>query len=477
MEKEEAKQIAREAVEELVKDRGLDAKFPFDAIWGYGNGNLVPPRLRPARSRELIDDGYLARTGAQVNASTKKRAGNLGPQYRVGPRFRPASAVAEPSTATTAADALRNLEIGMAARGFIITAAELANFYLALASSPLVILAGISGTGKSRLPRLFAELTQSQFFSIPVKPQWSDNSDLFGYTPSLSQDHYVTGKFTQIILSASETPTQLQMVLLDEMNLAAVEHYFSDFLSVIETRRRREDGQIITDALPLDLPEPREGDPYSRLRDLSLPSNVRVVGTANMDETTHSFSPKVLDRAFSIEFDDPDLTVFASDGSFDATGFPPLQQSILNLANPVSVDEARDASSTSLFDCIAGLLEEAKVILKPAGISFGYRARNDICLYMYFWQKFELSSVLSAQAAMDFCFMQKVLPKLGGTGEQLAEALRALLAWLETDEIGAATDSSDVDPCASRPWARSVEKVQRMIDRLEAEGATTYWGT
>jgi MoxR-like ATPase len=480
VEKEEAKQIARGAVDELAKDRGLDATFPFDAIWPYGSGNLVPSTLRPGRSRELINDGYLEKTGTMVNASSSARAGSLTPEYRLGPHYRHSAAavsdvVSTGAAAPAVAKALKDLEAAMVSRGFIITAAELANFYLALASSPLLILAGISGTGKSRLPRLFAELTQSSFLPIPVKPQWSDNSDLFGYTPSLNPEQFVTGKFTEVAARAVATADQLYLVLLDEMNLAAVEHYFSDFLSVIETRRRQ-DGEVITDALPLDLPPPGTPDSYSELRGLSLPANLRVVGTANMDETTHSFSPKVLDRAFSIEFDDPDLAVFASERSYDSTGLPSLAQLLLDKENPVTVDEVY-SSSSNLFDCIAALLEEVKEILKPAGISFGYRSRNDICMYMYFWQKFDLASVLSPTAAMDFCFMQKILPKLGGTGEQLAESLRALLAWLRTDEIGDATDRSRVDPCASRPWERSAQKVQRMIDRLEAEGATTYWGT
>ncbi len=480
MEKEEAKRVAREAVDALAKERGLDATFPFDAIWSYGDGELVPSTLRPARSRELINDGYLEKTGAMVNASSPARAGSLGPEYRLGPHYRDSVSTASGTASTAAAapavaSALRDLEAAMISQGFIITAAELANFYLALASSPLLILAGISGTGKSKLPRFFAAATESAFFAVPVKPQWSDNSDLFGYTPSLNPDQFVAGKFTEVATWALATPSQLHLILLDEMNLAAVEHYFSDFLSVIETRRRQ-GGDVITDPLPLDLPPPGATDSYSELRGLTLPANLRVVGTANMDETTHLFSPKVLDRAFSIEFDDPDLTIFASDRSYDATKLPTLGQLLLDKTNPVSVDEAY-ASSSTLFDGIAASLEEVKEILKPAGISLGYRSRNDICMYMYFWQKFELASVLSPTAAMDFCFMQKILPKLGGTGEQLRESLNALLAWLRVDEISDAADRSRVDPWTSRPWERSAQKVKRMIDRLETEGATTYWGT
>jgi hypothetical protein len=93
-----------------------------------------------------------------------------------------------------------------------------------------------------------------------------------------------------------------------------------------------------------------------------------------------------------------------------------------------------------------------------------------VCLYMHFWQKFDLANILSASAAMDLCFLQKVLPKVQGAGEGLGEALRKLHEWLLTDDTSASVANS-------RPWTRSADKVKRMQNRLEAEGATTYWGT
>lgn len=475
MEKEQARQIARAAVEALAEAKGEDAKFSFDVIWEYADpDNPIPSQMRPARSRELIRDGYIVRTGAMINATSESRAGSITPEYRLGPRFR--KVVDVQADKSSVVEGIKNLEAALNASGFVVSAAEIANFYLALAASPLVILTGISGTGKSKLPRLFAGETDSAFYPIPVKPQWSDNSDLFGYTPSLAPENFVTGEFTKAVLEAKANPERLSLVLLDEMNLAPVEHYFSDFLSVAETRRR-ENKEVITDRLPLDLP-PKEqtSNDYSELRELYLPRNVRVIGTANMDETTHLFSPKVLDRAFSIEFDDPDLTNFAgtSEADFQAGKIQSLAASLLDPSNPISVQEAY-GEAENLFTGIAVLLEEVKEILKPAGISFGYRTRNDICLYMYFWQKFELDELLSATAAMDFCLLQKVLPKIHGTGESLAVALDKLKDWLQkgTDE----PDVADAEPWASRPWTRSAEKVQRMINKLESESSTTYWGT
>jgi hypothetical protein len=472
--KEEIYAVAREAVEELVAKDGLNARFPFDYIWQFAPRE-VPALRKPSCSNYLIKQGYLEKTGKQVNASTPERAGNLGPEYRLGYRFRPAAPPTPPpapGSTELLAPAFGEMEKALASQGLLIDKADLANFYLALCVSPLVVLSGISGTGKSQMPRRFAQLTDSRFDSVPVKPQWSDNSDLFGYVPSLNPTSFVKGRFTEVIEAAEATPDQLALVLLDEMNLAAVEHYFSDFLSVMETRHRAA-GTIQTDPLPLELPAvvPGQFDPYAHLRTMGLPTNVRVVGTANMDETTHLFSPKVLDRAFSIESVAPDLTQFPSGEAqaFDATMFTRLVPRLLDVTNAVSEKEAY-AIAPDLLSEIGALLQEASDVLRPAGIAFGYRTRRDVCLYMHFWQKFELSNVLSASAAMDLCFLQKVLPKVQGAGEGLGEALRQLREWLLTED-------GEASVASSRPWTRSADKVQRMLKRLESEGATTYWGT
>ena len=472
--KEEVYAAAEEAVENLAEQDGQDARFPFDYIWQFTSVD-VPPLRKPGCSNYLIKQGYLEKTGKQVNASTPERAGNLGPEYRLGRRFLPAAPptpVPAPGGAMPLAPAFEEMEKALAVQGLLIDKADLANFYLALCVSPLVVLSGISGTGKSQMPRRFAQLTGSRFDSVPVKPQWSDNSDLFGYVPSLNPGLFVRGRFTEVVEAAQATPSQLAVVLLDEMNLAAVEHYFSDFLSVMETRHK-EGGTIKTDPLPLELPAivPGQPDSYAMLRTLGLPANVRVVGTANMDETTHLFSPKVLDRAFSIESVPPDLTQFPSSDpqAFDATTFTRLVPRLLDVNNAVSESEAY-AISPELLNEIGALLQEASDVLRPAGISFGYRTRRDVCLYMHFWQKFELANILSASAAMDLCFLQKILPKVQGAGEGLGEALRKLREWLLTDD-----DNTSI--ASSRPWTRSADKVQRMLARLEAEGATTYWGT
>jgi hypothetical protein len=491
-------EIAMKAVEKLVVREGQTAKFPFDKIWDYVDpeDEFVPSTLRPGQRGRLLKKGYIELTGKMTNASSSSRAGSATPEYQPGKYFRSDSrpSLFEPKPVT---EALKNIEKAMADEGFIVTTPQLANFYLAIKTSPLVILAGTSGTGKSKLPRLFAKLVGANFTSINVQPQWSDNADLFGYTPSLAPETFIEGKFTQAVIRAFNSAEKPAIVLLDEMNLAAVEHYFSDFLSVVETRRK-EDGIILTDPLPLDLPSPKDPDPFEPLRKLYLPPNMRVVGTANMDETTHVFSPKVLDRAFSIEFGEVDLTAFES--------YVEKKASEENLSwlgdilvgkdeNPISVSEVYD-ESRDLFDHIAGLAEEIKDILKPGGISFGYRTRDAMCLYMWHWKKDKLAEILPLQDALDLCILQKILPKISGTGEGLRQALKNLHEWLlqtgttkeiaqvlPGEEVGenpeAFSDeeiSSEIETTSNNPYQRSVEKVARMLQKLSDEGAVTYWG-
>jgi len=468
MDKDQAYEIACRAVEKLVQKSGPYATFPFDLVWQYAEQD-VPSGQRSHQAKRLVKNRYLHPTGRKTKTVSKQRASTITNEYRPGSRFQPS---VPPTGAVT--DAISELQTAMDARGLMITPAELANFYLALMTSPLVILAGLSGTGKSWVPRLFAQLIGAEFTATSVQPQWSDNADLFGYTPSLNPNIFIEGHFTRALRAAVITPDKPAIVLLDEMNLAAVEHYFSDFLSVIETRRR-EDGAIITDRLPLDLPQPGDSDAYQNLRNLRLPFNARVVGTANMDETTRSFSPKVIDRAFVIEFDDVDLTSFPyyTQEEINIDHLPVLAQRLVDANSPVSIREVY-AKSEPFFNWIAVLLEDIRQILRPAGISLGYRARDAILLYMWHWQNDHLLSILAADAAFDLCVLQKVLPKVAGVDEALHTALEDLHDWLREKRENESDASPEAIPLG--PFERSAEKVERMLQRLEIESATTYWG-
>ena len=484
--------LACEALRKMLADHGPDYTFPPDAIWlNLPPGATVPSTARSHQFKPLMKRGFIELTGGMTKAQARQGAGSIRKEYRFGPELVERDEPAPPTLFTlphhgteqrtvgedfSPSEALKGVQAHMDAEGYVLSVAELANFFLALTVSPLVILSGISGTGKSLLPRKFAKLTNSLFHPIPVQPQWSDNSDLFGYVPTLAPTKYVKGALIKGLLEAKRRSEKLVVATLDEMNLAPVEHYFSDFLSIAETRSR-ENGKITTDELPIELPDAPTAETADEveLKGIRLPSNLRIVGTANMDETTHTFSPKVLDRAFTIEFDDPELTTFAS-GS-DAEGpraFEDLARLVIEESNPITIHEAR-GQSQDLFEHVAQLLSEIQDILSPAGIKFGYRTRDAILMYLHFWKTFGLSDIMAGYAALDLCILQKILPKISGSGEGLAEALKDLSAWLAaraTPQEGA--DALELE--FTGLFARSQRKVDRMAQILELDGATRFWG-
>lgn len=484
--------LAVAALDSMLQQFGPDHRFPPDAIWQQVPQNSqIQSTKKPHQPKRLVREGYLRDTGAKTRAQSGPRAGSTTNLYEFGPRLVPAHATSAPTKVTLVAattvpgagigtvnpgEALKAIQETMEAEGYLISVVELANFFLAMTVSPLVILSGISGTGKSLLPRKFAKCTNSKFHPIPVQPQWSDNSDLFGFIPTLSPSKFVEGKLIKALRDAHEHPETLVIVLLDEMNLAPVEHYFSDFLSIAESRERK-GNNIGSDPLPIELPEkPGAGlpDPVADLRGVELPSNLRVIGTSNMDETTHSFSPKVLDRAFTIEFDDPDLTSFASGAASGGATFELLSNIIINPKNALSVLEA-SAENQELFEHIAQRLSEIQDILSSAGIKFGYRTRDAILLYLHFWRQLGLSEIMAGYAALDFCILQKILPKVSGSGELLADALSKLGSWLQSsaDTTKAATG---IEAEFAGPLERSYQKVSRMNEILKLDGSTRYWG-
>lgn len=486
---EEIHDLAVTALESMLQQFGPDYRFPPDAIWQHVPENdQIQSTKKPHHPKRLVKEGYLRDTGAKTRAQSGPRAGSTTNLYEFGPVLVPAHATAAPTTAAPAgtapaaagagspSEALKAIQEAMEAEGYLISVAELANFFLAMTVSPLVILSGISGTGKSLLPRKFAKRTNSKFHHIPVQPQWSDNSDLFGFVPTLSPTKFVEGKLIKALRDAHDHNDTLVIALLDEMNLAPVEHYFSDFLSVAESRERK-GAEIGSDPLPIELPAvPGTGlpDPEADLRGIELPSNLRMIGTANMDETTHTFSPKVLDRAFTIEFDDPDLTSFASGAAAGTATFEVLSNIVINPANAISVLEAR-AINQELFEHIAQRLGEIQDILSPAGIKFGYRTRDAILLYLHFWRQLGLSDIMAGCAALDFCILQKILPKVSGSGEVLADALDKLAAWLQAS-VDAAAGPPGIPAEFAGPLERSHQKVSRMNEILKLDGSTRYWG-
>src|SRR3972149_1889437 len=190
----------------------------------------------------------------------------------------------------------------------------LTRYFLSLKTKPFVILTGISGTGKTKIAQVFAEYMcqdektpeerERRYAFVPVRPDWMDNRGLLGYYHLLAETYHTT-PVLRLLLEAEKYPGKPYFVILDEMNLAKVEQYFSDFLSIMESRTA---GNLQGE--PLDLHSVAKAETQDGLlipQKLCIPPNVYFTGTVNVDESTYMFSPKVLDRANVIEFNDVDL--------------------------------------------------------------------------------------------------------------------------------------------------------------------------
>lgn len=209
------------------------------------------------------------------------------------------------------------------------------NYLTAIKSKPFLLLAGISGTGKSRIVRELARACWDKdsdefkaqkpknYEMIQVKPNWHDSSELIGYVSRIDGERYIVGPFLRFLVKALHNPNIPHFLCLDEMNLAPVEQYFAEYLSIIESRKLDDSGNVVTDPIIgfestdaykslIDqlFTDDKEREEYLTEeggKRLSIPQNLIVVGTVNMDETTFSFSRKVLDRAMTIEMNEVDL--------------------------------------------------------------------------------------------------------------------------------------------------------------------------
>lgn len=341
-------------------------------------------------------------------------------------------------------------------KGFYYDKKDLINFFLSLKTKPFVILSGISGTGKTKIVQWFAESLgateeNGQFTLIPVRPDWSDSSDLLGYVNI--QGEFQKRSLLNVLKAAEVEPNKPYFVVLDEMNLARVEYYFSDFLSVIESRRWQ-DGKIITSAV---LPKDIVGE------HITIPDNVYIVGTINMDETTHPLSKKVLDRANTIEFNQVELN------SFDF-----LMESEEKLAK-----HASNSSLTTKFlhlkECfkeheelvkeVSNILTKVNNILEQIGAQVGYRVRDEICFYMAYSTE---GSLLESEEALDYQIYQKVLPRIAGSDGRTEAVLKGLYELCSGREY-------DGEEVFDAKYARSTKKLSHMLRRLEYDGFTSFW--
>ncbi|MDE6346337.1 MAG: hypothetical protein K2L55_06685 [Muribaculaceae bacterium] len=392
---------------------------------------------------------------------------------------------------------------------------SLGSYYRAMRTKPFLLLAGISGTGKSRIVKQIAfdscpdnsalrsDLTSpGNYCLIEVKPNWHDSTELIGYESQIGKPHYQLTPFVKFLIKAMLHPETPFFVCLDEMNLAPVEQYFAEFLSVLESRTKI-DGHIVSEPLikksifangeyEQDLKHElfdvkiKEKDEngikiyeadltteelkvYEDLKEhgLRIPENVIVVGTVNMDETTHQFSRKVIDRAMTIEMNLPDGDPFmdffanASDLAYRSNPTSPS----LYLATETRASDVVKALATDnaektewLKGEVAAFLTNLNGALENTPFKVAYRVQNELMLYFYqLWledKTAEWHDILNTSC--DQILMMKVLPRVEGDEELLEKPIERLIAF-----------------CSAYPNAS--KKLSEMKERLGQSRFTSYW--
>lgn len=387
-----------------------------------------------------------------------------------------------PLSSLTVSEQVKQIKSHIIHQGFHYPDGLIKNLYLSLKTKPFVILAGVSGTGKTKLVKLFAEAVgatqdSGQFALIPVRPDWSDPSDLLGYKDLSGV--FRPGFLAEVLVDASKPENQHKpyFICLDEMNLARVEYYFSDILSVIETQEWKQD-RIVTSALIHGeslLPEDQ-----SLYGGLAIPDNVYLIGTVNMDETTHPFSKKVLDRANTIEFNYIDLQQYPMTGTREEETLLPVPNSFLRSEYLQLVDVYSDY--TELVQSTTEKLVKINHILEEIHSHVGFRIRDSICFYMIYNERFGL---LTKEEAFDLQLLQKILPRIQGSSLSVKRVLLKLLQGAlgrslnitnlldDASEVYLKWNENQEEKQAKHPL--SARKIAFMLRRLEEDGFTSYW--
>ena len=307
--------------------------------------------------------------------------------------------------------------------------------------SPLTVLSGLSGTGKSQLPKAYASYFGIHFLHVPVEPGWDSPQDLLGFYDFVSERYRPTdrakalGHFDQDfakdlkITKYEKWQKRMLLILLDEMNLARTEYYFSEFLSRLEMRGKRSlsgnhagsDARIIIDL------------PYSekeKSKSLYVPHNVLWVGTLNEDETTQALSDKVLDRANSIRFASP-----SPDTLYDHSKQPDLEPiKKANIGYLAYEDWLKWSESKSKEEAIDKEIKENLTdlaeLMQVANRAFGYRITQSIMAYIKRYPDRDWKKPMIDQINM------RLLPKLSGCELNKCEDSLKLLINLCDENLG-----------------------------------------
>lgn len=368
-------------------------------------------------------------------------------------------------------------------------------YITAIKSKPFLLLAGISGTGKSRIVRELARACWEEgtdeykaqkpknFQMVQVKPNWHDSSDLIGYVSRVSgKAEFVAGEFLKFIAKAWEDVETPYFLCLDEMNLAPVEQYFAEYLSVIESRKSHEEDTVTTDPILEKSAEDwyrvltseltNEDNVRNRFLEegICIPQNLIVVGTVNMDETTFSFSRKVLDRAMTIEMNEVDLY----------GGLTKHHESIGKLANAELVGSAVEGvdiynDNTDVCDIALRYLQKINDVLEGTPFKIAYRTRNEFLLYVVNNLPYckdengnDLEQGYVIARALDEITSMKVLSRIEGDDTKVSDKLLDNLS--KAIEEGLKTVSGEDNIVKSISLAKLKEMKAKLVS-----GYTSFW--
>ena len=420
-------------------------------------------------------------------------------------------------------------------------------YLLALRTKPFLLLAGISGTGKSRIVREFAfkscpkylqdedGTTPGNYCMIEVKPNWHDSTELLGYYSNLSKE-YQFKKFVKFLVKAKMYPDVPFFVCLDEMNLAPVEQYFAEVLSILETRKHPRNPEtkevdmktikteVIVEAKyfqqlgKMSIFKNKEtGDPLKqKLTDrdiymklygideekdineevgnktelttlgLTLPGNVLIIGTVNMDDTTHQFSRKVIDRAMTIEMNGGNLSaMFGGSKNLEYLEDEAEQQKWQNAFTQryISADEVLNAhpqEAETIMEKLPERLNELNKALKGTPFEVSYRVLNELTIMVGVLlddneEGKSIDDIINQ--AVDNILLMKILPRIEGDADMFAIKKKDVqydnrLKWLESIAPDISTDGEEEEK-DSKQTAR--EKIHEMIERLDNQEFTRFW--
>lgn len=365
-------------------------------------------------------------------------------------------------------------------------------YITAIKSKPFLLLAGISGTGKSRIVRELARACWEvgseeynaqkprNFEMVQVKPNWHDSSELIGYVSRIGADKdgngivFVAGDFLKFVARAWEEPDVPYFLCLDEMNLAPVEQYFAEYLSVIESRKTDSEGKITTDPILKKSKEDWYRVLTSELTDdddlrnrfledgICIPQNLIVVGTVNMDETTFSFSRKVLDRAMTIEMNEVNLQGGLTE-RYEQIGKLGAAELIGYSVEGVDVYGQYKDVCDKVLDYLKMVNDE----LEGTPFKIAYRTRNEFLLYVVNnlpYKKEEETQEEIINRALDEITSMKILSRIEGDADKIGNLLERLTNVIKA-QLGEQITTDD---------SVSLKKIKEMEVRLK-NGYTSFW--